>query len=208
MRLNELLFVFLFLGTLIELVLALIAAANWRTTVAKRRGLALGMGWGVYLAFVFGVAAATPQRIIAMNQDRCFDEMCFTVVHVEVVSQLGAENNPEKATGKFYVVTVQVTSRSRGRNQSEKGLRALLWDSGHYFSPSDRGQRAWDAFHGTAASLTARLSPGESVVSVQVFDVPRDLTAPGLVLTPGSRQGSSSSTNAPFHKPTIMQLPS
>ena len=209
MRITELLFVLLFLGTLVTLLWILILTVRRHWARAKRLGLAVGIVWVVYLAIVIGTAAGEPQHILPMNQDRCFDEICFSVVDFAVVSQLGPAASPVKAAGKFYVVTVRVSSRSRGRAQSENGIRARLWNSGEYFPVSNRGEQAWEASHGMTSSLTARLNPGESVLSVQVFDVPADVPSPGLVLDHGFTPGFFVIGECPlFHKPTIVQLAS
>lgn len=207
MRLSELFFILLFLGTLVSLVTAVIMMARGRRTSARRLAMALAALWATYLGVVFAVAALTPQQVIDMNQDRCFDEICFAVVRVETATQLGPQSRPVRAAGKFYVVTIQVSSRSRGRTQREQGLRAMLWDSGRYFLISANGEQAWESAHGKTASLTDPLSPGETLLSVQAFDVPADVSAPGLVLTHGFTPGYFVIGECPlFHKPTIIRL--
>jgi len=188
----EMLFIGLFLVSLIAWISILILAIRGRRGLAMRMLTALGTGWAIYLSIVVVEAAtmaARPQPTISMGQDRCFDEMCFSVVNVQVVSQLGSASQPMKAEGRFYVITVRVSSHSRGRTQSEGGLRALLWDSGKYYEVSSRGQRAWEAANSEAARLTARLRPGESIQSVQVFDLPKEAPTPGLTLSHGFTPG-------------------
>lgn len=151
--------------------------------------------------------AARPQRTIPVGQELCFDEMCFSVVNVQVVLQLGPASQPVKADGRFYVITVRVSSHSRGRVQSEGGLRALLWNSGNYYEVSSGGQRAWESVNGKTAKLTARLQPGESVESVQVFDLPQEASAPGLALSHGFTPGYFIIGECPlFHKPRTLKL--
>lgn len=204
---NELLFILLVLVTVIAVGIVAVMAAQGRRSAARRVGWVLGATWAVYLAIVFAVAAATPQRVFAMNQERCFDEMCFSVVHVESAAQLGPASDPVRAAGRFYVVTLRVTGRSRGRAQSEGGLHALLWDSGRRFRVSSEGMRAWAESNGRTAALTDRLDPRQSVLSVQVFDVPGDVKAPGLILTHGFTPGYFVIGECPlFHQPTIMRL--
>ena len=204
---NELLFVLLVLVSLIVVGIIGAMAARRRWSAARRMGWVLGASWAVYLVVVFAVAAATPQHIFVMNQERCFDEMCFSAVHVESVAQLGPASRPVRAAGRFYVVALRVTCRSRGRAQSEGGLHPLLWDSGRRFQVSREGMRAWQESNGRTAGLTDRLGPGESVVSVQIFDAPPDLRAPGLILTHGFTPGYFVIGECPlFHQPTIMRL--
>jgi hypothetical protein len=201
----ELLFLALAFATLISLVTAL-AMAIRRRRVARLL-LSVGIVWAMYLTIVAAVSAATPQKRIPMGQEQCFDEMCFSVAHVEAFSELGLAAQPTRATGRFYVVTVRMTSRSRGRPQREGGLRALLWSAGKYYHVSAEGQTAWEMAHAPAAGLTARLNPGESLLSVQVFDLPNSVTTPGLVLSHGFTPGYFVIGECPmFHPPAIMLL--
>ena len=168
---------------------------------------ALGVVWAIYLLIVALVSLATPQRIVPLGQDRCFDEMCFAVVHTETASHLGPPIQRVSASGIFHVVTVRVSSRSRGRTQSERGLRAVLWDAGKSYEVSAEGQQGWEAENGETASLAARLQPGQSVLCVQVFDLPKEAAAPGLVLSYGFTPGYLVIVESPlYHKPVLMQI--
>jgi hypothetical protein len=204
----EILFLFGVLVSAICLVTALGLLILSRRSAAKRLLIGLGIGWAAYLSIVFIVAAATPQRVVPMHKDLCFDEMCFAVVNVQTVSSLGANIRPARATDIFYIVTVRVSSRARGRPQSERGLRAYLWSSGRCFEPSPRGQSEWQATHPeTSAALTTRVSPGQSILSDQLFEVPEPATNLGLVLNHGFTPGYFVIGECPlFHKPTVFQL--
>lgn len=200
-------FVGLFLASLIALIGILILAIRGRRRTAMRMLGGLGAGWAIYLLILVAVAATRPQRTILAGQELCFDEMCFSVRNVQVVPQLGPASQPVKAAGRFYVITIGVSSHSRGRAQSERGLRAMLWDSRNYYEVSPGGQRAWESVNGKMAELTARLQPGESVESVQVFDLPKEASAPGLALSHGFTPGYFVIGECPlFHKPTILKL--
>ena len=203
----ELLFLALFFASLIVLLTVLIMIIRGSRPAAMRLLQAVGAVWAVYLFIVVAVSATTRQRIIPMGQDLCFDEMCFAAVQAQSVSQLGSGDSAVGANGQFYIIIVRVSSHSRGRTQSERGLRALLWDSGKYYGVSPQGQRAWEADNGATSPLTARLRPGESVTSVQVFDVPKEVSAPGLVLSHGFTPGYFVIGECSlFHKPTIIQI--
>ena len=203
----ELLFIALFLASTIMLIGALIAMFRGKVRAGTRVLFGLAACWAVYLLIVALVSVATPQRSIPMGQERCFDEMCFAVVHSETATKLGLAGQTVQANGRFYVVALRVTSRSRGRAQSEGGLRALLWEAGKSFEVSPAGQQAWKAVNGETASLTTRLEPGESVTSVQVFDLPADTSTPGLVLTHGFTPGYFVIGESPiFREPALMRI--
>ena len=206
MTIFDLLFILLFLASVVALISILIMLVRGRVPAAKRLLLFFLGTWALYLAIVFITAAATPQTIIAFNQEQCFDEMCFSVSQVQTATQLGPSSSPVSAKGVFYVVTVRVTSHSRGRAQSEGGIHALVWDSARYYDISPSGQRAWEATHATPR-LTARLQPGESILSDQVFDVPARSPSLSLVLSHGFTPAYIVIGECPlFHPPAILRL--
>jgi len=203
----DLLFIVLFLGSMIALICALILMIRGSHRIAIRLLRALAAGWGVYLSVVALVAFATPQQIVPLGQDLCFDEMCFAAVHAEKAAEVGPASRQVQARGVFYVVTVRVTNRSRGRTESEGGLRALLWDARKGYEISLEGQRAWEAANGETAKLTVRLQSGGSAQSTQVFDLPKESTVAGLVLSHGFTPGYFVIGESPlFHKPTVMRI--
>jgi hypothetical protein len=204
----ELLFLLLVALTLVALVSAAVMALAGRGAASLHLLKALGIGWACYLAVVLLVAAATPQLVISMNHDLCFDDMCFAVVDVQTASQLGPASQPVRAGGTFRIVTVRVSNRARGRTMAELGLRARLWSPRRTYAVSTTGQAAWDATHPENAVLTARLAPGQSVLSDRVFDVPASDGDLGVVLTNGFGPGYFVIGESPIlHKPTILALP-
>ncbi len=204
----ELLFLFLVAVTVVALIFALASAISRRGSAPLRLLKALGAVWACYLAIVLVVAAVTPQLVIPPNHDLCFDEMCFAVVNLQTARQLGPANQPVRADGTFYIVTVRASSHARGRAQKENGLYATLWSPGQTYPVSAKGQAAWDAAHPENAALTVRLRPGEAALSDQVFDVPAPPGDLGLTLSNGFGPGYFIIGERPLlHKPTILKLP-
>ena len=105
-------FELLFLAFLFASIVAVIGGVAALVRGARRKAarilLGLCVSWAVYLAIVAIVSATTPQHIVAMGEDRCFDEMCFTVVHAATAPELGPSGQPVKARGIFYLVTIRV----------------------------------------------------------------------------------------------------
>ena len=203
----ELLFLFCVLVTAICLLTTVVLGVRGRQAAAKRLSKALGVGWLVYLSIVLLVAAVTPQRIIPMDRDLCFDELCFAVVDIQTASELGPSSQPVRSKGLFYIVTVRASSHARGRAQSEKGLHARLWSPNHQYEVSPAGQRAWDGTHPENVPLVARLQPGQSFLSDQVFDVDATAKDLGLVLSNGFGPGYFVIGESPLlHEPTILRL--
>jgi hypothetical protein len=161
-----------------------------------RRGVAWIVAvWAGYLCVVIGVSLGQRQRVVAVGEPQCFDEMCFAVTRVEEVPGFLIRDGR-----KLVRVSVQV--RNRGRKARNDGLiRAYL---------VDRQGRRWEESPGVSGvELTARVSGGGSVVSEPVFKVAGDATGLGLVFTHGRRQpgvlviGDSDSL---LHKKTVVRL--
>lgn len=115
------------------------------------------------------------------------------------------------AEGKFYVVTLRLSNRARGREQRAGSVAVHLLDQrGHVHVVSIHGQRAFESRNGVAAPLTSAIAVGRFVDTVQVFDLPTDSAevslavehpvgpSPGLFII-----GDEASL---LHKPTIVRL--
>jgi hypothetical protein len=161
------------------------------------RGAAWIVGvWVVYLIALVTVSLMQPQRVVAMGQEQCFDEMCFAVVGVDEVPGFLIRDG-----SRLLRVAVRVTNKGRGRAQSERLVRAYLVDA--------RGRR-WEESAGVnGVPMTAKVEAGDSVVSEPVFKVARDATGLEFVLTHGWKQpgvlviGDSDSW---LHRRTVVKL--
>jgi hypothetical protein len=161
-----------------------------------RRGIAWLIGvWVVYLSVVIGVSLGQRQRVVAMGEPQCFDEMCFRVIQAEEVPGFLIRDGR-----RLLRVSVQVTNKGR-KAQREGLIRAYLVDA--------QGRR-WEMSPGVnGVELTARVAGGGSVVSEPVFKVAADASGLGLVLTHGRWQpgvlviGDSDSL---LHRKTVVAL--
>ena len=112
-----------------------------------RSGIAWLVGvWVVYLSILIGVSLRQKQRVVAMGEAQCFDEMCFTVTRVEEVPGFPIRD------GRLLIrVTIRVTNNGRGA-QSERLIRAYLVDA--------QGRR-WEESPGVnGVGLTVRVPGG------------------------------------------------
>jgi hypothetical protein len=140
-----------------------------------RRGIAWLVGvWVVYLGVLAGVSLVQKQKVVAMGEPQCFDEMCFAVTGVEDVPRFLVRDGR-----RLLRVSVRVTNRGRSA-QSEPLIRAYLIDA---------QRRRWQESSGVSGvGLTARVAGGGSAVSEPVFMVAGNATGLGLILTRGWRQ--------------------
>jgi hypothetical protein len=161
------------------------------------RGVAWIAGvWAVYLAVLVAVSLVQPQRVVAMGQEQCFDDLCFAVLGVDEVPGFLIRDG-----SRLVRVSVRVRNRGQGKAESEGLIRAYLVDA--------QGRR-WEESTGVSGvRLTARVAAGDSVVSEPIFKVSSDATGLGLVFTRGWRQpwvlviGDSDSW---LHRRTVVKL--
>jgi hypothetical protein len=161
-----------------------------------RRGVAWLIGvWVVYLCVVIGVSLGQGQRVVAMGEPQCFDDMCFRVTRVEEIPGFLIRDGRR-------LLRMSVEVRNKGRKAQSEGLiRAYLVDA--------QGRR-WEMSPGVnGVELTVRVAGGGSVVSEPVFKVAADASELGLVLTHGRWQpgvlviGDSDSL---LHRRTVVDL--
>ncbi len=174
-----------------------VGLSAWRGERDKvRRGVTWLVGvWVVYLFVLIGVSMGQPQRVVALGELQCFDEMCFAVTGVEEVPGFLIRDGR-----RLVRVSVRVTNKGR-TPQSEGLIRAYL---------VDRQGRRWEQSPGVnGVSLSARVAGGQSVVSEPVFKVAGDAVGLRLVLTHGKWQpgvmviGDSDSW---LHRRTVAEL--
>jgi hypothetical protein len=121
-----------------------------------------------------------------LSQERCFDEMCYSVKGVAITHALGQF----KAQGDFYVVTVQLRSDSRGTAQkpSQPALFVVDAQGQSYSQMVNAGDEPGLP---TGQPVTAdqlwnqKIQPGQVVSRTVAFDLPAGIRQPGLVVTEG-----------------------
>lgn len=163
----------------------------------------------LYMAVLLSVSFLSPQHVLAMHQDRCFDDWCISVERVVQQPTIYASHTSVNAHGTFYLVTVRVSSHARAINQRALDVQAYLLDARNQrYDPSPNGQQALDAIGQGGLPLDSELSPGGSFTHTIVFDLPKSSSHVALVVTHGLFPdilviGSDQSL---LHKPTIIQL--
>lgn len=159
-------------------------------------GLAWIVGvWVVYLGVLLGVSLKQKQRVVAIGEPQCFDEMCFTVTGVSE-----PDGMPSQDLRRLVQVSVRIANKGR-KPDSESRIQAYLIDA--------QG-RLWGETPGlSGVRLTTRVPAGRSVLSEPVFAVAADATGLRLIFTHGHWQpgvlviGNSDSL---LHRRTVTPL--
>ena len=173
----DLLLILVVLGTAAALIAAVVALVFRRWALARRFAVVVVLVWGVYLGVGTVVAVKAPQHIMAVGEDRCFDEMCFAVT--------GWNRMPSTSAGRsWYLVDVRITNRSEGRAQRELGRKGVLIDrSGRVYEVSEAGMRAKSPVGAPPfPGLDAEVGPGQSLTTRLVFELPKEVDSPGFAL--------------------------
>jgi hypothetical protein len=191
MNLFDLLFIAIFLATVVALLSALVFALRGQSV----RCLALLRTCGISLAAYFGIvvlaSAFWPRTELKIGERRCYDDWCIAV-----------ENAAKPPSGAgLYTVTLRLFSTARGISQREKNLAVYLTDS---------SGRRYDPIPDPAAvPFDVRLGPQESVTTTRAFQVPAGAGPVGLVIAHESGFPIGSliiGDEGWFHKPTIVRL--
>jgi hypothetical protein len=191
MSIFDLLFLGLFLTSVITLLTAAVLAIRKQRSRAVRTLRNYAICFAIYMSVVFVVALATPQRVYAVGEDRCFDDWCIAVE--------AADRAPAPA-GVLYTVTLRLSSHAGRVSQREKGVRVYLTDGqGRRFNPTPDP---------AATPLDVLLEPGQAVRTKRVFLVPADAHDVGLTL---SHEGPGwfiiGDDGNPLHKHAVVRLP-
>lgn len=177
MTLFDLLLIILVLASVAGILTALVALLLRRRVFAARIFVTIVGVWAVYLGVGTAVAVMTPQHIVSIGEDRCFDEMCFAVTGYNRIPSTNSERS-------FYIVDVRISNRSRGRTQREIGRNGVLIDrAGHVYNASRQGTQALSPLHGAPyPGLDAEVAPGQALDTKLVFELPEGVSYPGFAL--------------------------
>ncbi len=165
MTVFDLLFIALFLASIVILSLAALFAFLGRRTRAMGILRIYAIGAAIYFGIVILVSLVTPRRVLSIGEPLCFDDWCITVENVERTAL---------QSDVSYAVRLRLSSRARRATQRENGLVVYLSDvhDGRYNPVADA----------SAVPLNVLLQPMESVVTVRTFKVPPDVPVSGLVI--------------------------
>lgn len=169
----------------------------------------LCLGWvAVYAVILVLVALTSRPVIIPLGQERCFDEMCYSVQAVSNTPTLSTPSGSLAAQGEFLLITVQLRSAARRTAQRPSEPALFLLDA-----DGQRQTRILDA--GSGQPVTARqvwdqaVKPGETILRRIAFDLPVGARAPYLVMSEGLGAISVlviGDENSPFHARTVFAL--
>ena len=172
-----------------------LSLARGRLTEAYKHALSLAVVAGMYLLLLLSVSLIQKQKVIAVGQDQCFQNMCFAIVGIEHVPSLvtGDDAHVER-------VSIRVTNRGSSAD-ADTGIEAYLLDS--------RGRLSEPLAGLSGNRLNGRLAPHAQMLSQPMFRVAKDSAGLGIVLTHGSwqrRRLTIGDSDSLAHRRTIVAL--
>ena len=183
-----------FLGTLLGLgvcAILLVVALLTRRGARAARIAALALGWvAIYVLVLLAVSFTSRPAYLAPGQERCFDEMCYSVQAVATAHTLGAAPNALTAQGDYVILILQLRSAAKGTAQKPSEPDLFMIDArGQRYSPALNAGSELNLPLGqpvTGAQLwSVPVPPGESLRRTVAFDLPAGLAQPALVISEG-----------------------
>jgi len=166
MLLSDLLFLVLFLTTVLTLLTAGWFLLRRQAARAGRILRRLLVGVVCYFAIVVGASLLLPRRVIAVGTPECFDDWCIAISAFERHAEAGQVT---------YKVNLRLSCRARRVAQREKNIAVYLTDH--------RGKRYDPIADPAAGAFDVLLQPQESVTVSRSFSVPTGATISGAVVT-------------------------
>jgi hypothetical protein len=191
MTIFDLLFIFLFLVSVVTLATAAVQAIRGQGaksfTILKR----FAVCFAVYMVLVFAVALVQPQRTFAIGEPHCFDDWCIAVTNAQL-------------TGERYNVMFEISSEAKRVTQRANGAAVYLIDA--------QGRRFEPVPDPSVAPLDAELAPGQKIETNRTFMVPADSRGIGFVIKHGGSYCVPGcfiigEDGNPLAKRTIVKLP-
>lgn len=187
----SLLFTIFLLIVAIALLVWLTFQKRWLSAIKVILGLA---AWClVYLVVLGTVSILSPVRVIAVTQPKQFGgfyldrDLSAATQKIDKVSSIDGPAGHLQASGKFYIIQLQITSTAVRVSLGLENPRAWVEDAnGRIYQRDLRAESALAAAKGIVNPPLAKvLWPGQSFVVDLVFDLPDDAVRPRLIITEG-----------------------
>ncbi|HXM40259.1 MAG TPA: hypothetical protein VN924_03355 [Bryobacteraceae bacterium] len=166
MTIFDLLFIAIFLATVVTLLSAAFLALRGRGARALAILRRLGICAAAYLGIVAIASVFWPRTVLLVGEPQCFDDWCITV-----------ENASRRPAGGSiaYTVALRLSSSARRISQRENNVAVYMTDN--------RGRRYDPAPRHPEFPFNIQLGPQESLTATRIFALPADAHEPVLVVT-------------------------
>lgn len=183
------------------LILSGITAAFLFTLIRGNRRLAnvftvlLMSVVGSYLVLLVAFSLASKEKILSRGQEKHFCELdchiAYSIADVMRVKSLTTSDREMTARGFYYVVGLKTRfdentitpTRGNGLLYPKRRAVAVVDDDGHHHVPLTEIDSSSIPFTSRHVPIITPLRPGESYISIFVFDLPQDVKNPTLLIS-------------------------
>ncbi len=211
--LTSLIFIATFLGILVITVAVVVAVVGRKRKLASRFALLLGVWLISYCGILLVVSLTSSQTTLSLNQEHCFDEMCFSVIGFDKAKTINTTSSQATAQNTFYLVQLQLRNAARRIAQKPDSPDFVVVDQqGHSYSYSQVATIALNNLSAPTGATTifweTKLNPAEKSVRTLAFDLPSTIVNPCLVVSEGGwpTQLIIDDENSFFHQKTQICL--
>jgi len=165
MNIFELLFILLFITSI--LILALAALSAIRGCMAHSIAIlkAYGTGLATYFGIVILASLVLPPRIFKFGEQLRFDDWCIIVERIDCKAS---------QSGTTYIANLRLLNQAQRATQRENNLVVYLRDN--------RGIRYYPIMEPSSIPFSVLLHPMESVYAPRTFKLPPNTAASVLVI--------------------------
>ena len=166
MTIFDLLFILIFLATVVAVATAVFQAIRGHGRKSFRVLIVAAAGLAVYFAICCATTLLTPRRVLNLHEPQCFDDWCIALDGV-----IEMRDGPND----WHAITIRIFSEAKRVAQRENGIAFYMED--------DHGHRYPVLSTASDTPTNVLLQPGESVTLSRGYEIPPDAHLAGFVAT-------------------------
>jgi len=151
----------------------------------KRWGLSLrgAAGRMAWVAMVVLFSACARERMVGLNENIHHDDFEYRVTQFLVTDAIGSGELRRQASGRFYIVTFEVGNRAkRVGHDWDNAIAYIIDERGRSYENLPELQQALNIVQPFNYAPKHSTPAGETGSTRLVFDLPRDLERPCLMM--------------------------
>jgi hypothetical protein len=139
--------------------------------------------WPAFLCVAFIFASCAGERVIGMNERIHHDDFEYLVTGCTVAGSIGSGERQRKAAGVYYVVTFVVENHAMRVNHDwNDSIAYVVDDRGNHYENLPELQELLNDAKSAVSSPAHRTPAGETESTQLIFDLPRNVTHPFLMV--------------------------
>lgn len=161
-----LIFILTFLFFVFSIVTTIYFLFQGQRNQAKRGIVILFGGLLCYGVVLFGFSLTSKNKYLPLNQDKCFDDWCASVVRITKESS---------DTDNTYWVTLKISNQARGRDQKpDHPAVYVVDDRNNKYLQSETKKLEYEKQHGQQRSITSKIEAQSSYETTIAFVLPKE----------------------------------